>query len=319
MGPGALSLTQAIDLYLDHLKVERGLSKNTLISYARDLQALLDFLDTHDATAAASVARIEPRHLLAFSVALGRRGEEPSPAAQDKKTKPAKLSMRSQSRMLIAVRGLFRHLRVERHVEPDPAAELALPRARAPLPEALALDQVEALLRAPDEKDPRGCRDRAMLEVLYATGLRVSELVSLKLANFHAEYLTTVGKGNKKRIVPTGQVAQQAVAAYLAESRPVFDKGRNHPALFLTSRGGPMTRQGFWKLISGYARAAGIEQPVYPHMLRHSFATHLLSRGTDLRAVQAMLGHADISSTQIYTHLSQVRLRELYRRHHPRA
>ncbi len=313
-----LGVSQATDLYLDHLKIERGLARNTLLAYARDLVAFQDYLEQFDETLMTSIKRIQARHVLGFSVALGKDPQK-GKATPSPKKKQVRLSMRSQSRMLIAVRGLFRYLRAERHVEVDPAAEVSLPFTQASLPEALSLDQVETLLGTPDAATPRGCRDVAMLEILYATGLRVSELVSLRTADMHPEYLTTVGKGQKKRIVPIGQSAAAALSAYMAKSRFHFDEDRNHPALFLTQLGGPMTRQGFWKLISTYARAAGISQKVYPHMLRHSFATHLLSRGSDLRAVQAMLGHADISSTQIYTHLTQVRLRELYQRHHPRA
>ena len=231
-------------------------------------------------------------------------------------------TLRSQARMLVALRGLSRYLRGENHIEADFCAEVTLPRTGQPLPRALSTADVEALLAAPDPRTPLGCRDAAMLELLYSTGLRVSELVSLRAADVHADYLLTVGKGGKTRVVPLGQVAREAVDRYLREARPVLANGASsghHPALFITHRGGPMTRQAFWHNIGRYARAAGIHAPVHPHVLRHSFATHLVNRGADLRAVQAMLGHADISSTQIYTHMDAPGLRRLYKKHHPRA
>ena len=299
----ATGIGAAIDHYLDVLRVERGLAKNTLSAYARDLAGFADFCERYDAEAVADVQKLEPRHVLGYAVQLGRR----------------RLAVRSQARMLTAVRGLGRFLRAEHLSELDPAAEIELPRAGRPLPKALSEAEVEALLAAPNPATPRGCRDAAMIELLYSTGLRVSELVHLRSAEVHADYLRTVGKGSKARVVPLGQAAQAAVARYVSEARPVLLGGREHAALFVTNRGGPMTRQCFWKLIGDYARAAGIRADVHPHVLRHCFATHLLSHGADLRAVQAMLGHADISSTQIYTHIASPALRRLYQKHHPRA
>jgi integrase/recombinase XerD len=298
------SLDGAIDLYLDHLKLERGLARNTLEAYGHDL---VKFRRWAAAAALDDVAAVEPRHVLAYLVAL----------AGDR------LAVRSQARNLVALRGLFRHLRAERHIAHDPTAEIELPRLGRPLPEVLTLDEVERLLGAPDARpgNLRGVRDRAMLETLYATGLRVSELVALRLAdvNLVDGYLATVGKGRKQRLVPVGDQARERIREYLETARPALDRGRNAAALFLTHRGRAMTRQGFWKLLGGYARAAGIRKRISPHKLRHSFATHLLERGADLRAVQAMLGHADISTTQVYTHLSNSRLRQVYKQHHPRA
>ena len=293
----------AVDRYLDVLRVERGLAKNTLFAYSRDLAGFADFCERYDAEAVADVRQLEPRHVLAYAVHLGQR----------------RLAVRSQARMLTAVRGLGKFLRAEHLSELDPAAEIALPRAGRPLPKALSEAEVEALLAAPNPATPRGCRDAAMIELLYSTGLRVSELVHLHAAEVHPDYLRTVGKGSKSRVVPLGQAAHAAIARYVGEARPLLLKGREHPALFVTNRGGPMTRQCFWKLIGDYARAAGIAADVHPHVLRHCFATHLLSHGADLRAVQAMLGHADISSTQIYTHIAAPGLRRLYQKHHPRA
>ncbi len=298
-----LSLFAAIDLYLESLRVERGLSRNTLSAYARDLGRFLEFLQEKDADAVADVAQLEPRHALGFAVDLGEK----------------KLALRSQARMLVALRGLSRYLRSENHCARHFAAEVTLPRVGRPLPKALSAADIDALLAAPNASTLRGCRDAAMLELLYSTGLRVSELVNLRTADVHADYLMTVGKGNKSRVVPLGQVARAAIQRYLQEARPSLAKGKVHAALFITHHGRPMTRQCFWQIIGRYARAAGIAAPIHPHVLRHCFATHLVNRGADLRAVQAMLGHADISSTQIYTHMDAPGLRRLYKKHHPRA
>jgi integrase/recombinase XerD len=299
---GALSLDRAIDLFLDHVKIEKGLTPNTVQAYARDLCRFRDFCARQrldDATVVTEQAVVE------FLLDLSRR----------------ELAIRSQARNLVSVRGLFKFLRAERHVERDVTQQIELPRLPRRLPEVLTLDEVERLLVAPDLTTPRGLRDGAMIEVLYATGLRVSELVSLTLAevNLEAGYLSTMGKGRKQRLVPFGEKARDRVQRYLAEARPRLAHGRVRPALFLTGRGEAMTRQGFWKLLKRHALVADIRKPLSPHKLRHSFATHLLERGADLRAVQAMLGHADISTTQIYTHLSRIHLREIYDKHHPRA
>lgn len=295
-------LDKAIDVYIDHLKLERGLSRNTLLAYASDLAKLRAFVAD---AGVEEVGAVEQVHVLGFLVGLTE----------------AKLSVRSQARCLVAIRGLFRHLRAERHIALDPSVEVDRPRLGRKLPVVISLDEVERLLVAPDDRTPRGLRDRAMIEVLYATGLRVSELVSLRLAdiNFVEGFLVTLGKGGKQRVVPLGRAARDRIERYLVEARPLFERGRNPPALFLTDRAAGMTRQGFWKLLGIHARAVGITRPISPHQLRHSFATHLLERGAELRAVQAMLGHADISTTQIYTHLSSQRLRDVVNRHHPRA
>jgi integrase/recombinase XerD len=298
-----LSLGAARDVYLESLKVERGLAKNSLAAYASDLLRFQRFVEHTDPSAALAIEQLDSRHALGFAISLGSE----------------KLAVRSQARMLVAVRGLSRYLRRENLIERDFADEVTLPKAGRPLPQALSASDIDALLAAPDPQTPRGCRDAAMLEVLYSTGLRVSELLNLKAAEVHPEHLSTIGKGNKSRVVPLGQPARQAVDRYLRESRPLFARGRVHPALFLTHLGRPMSRQGFWLLITSYARVAGIAAAAHPHVLRHSFATHLVNRGADLRAVQAMLGHADISSTQIYTHMDAPGLRRLYKKHHPRA
>jgi integrase/recombinase XerD len=310
-----VELDRAIDLYLDHVRVERGLARNTVLAYGRDLAKFRRFAAAAGLDEAGAV---EPRHVLGFLVEA--RHDRPDLQAG---TAPAgaRLSARSQARQLAALRGLFRYLRIERHVPADPTAEIAPPRTGRPLPSVLTLDEVERLLTAPDPATPHGVRDRAMLETLYATGLRVSELCALRRAdvNLDAGFLVTLGKGRKQRLVPLGADAVERVRAWLDGPRPVWDRGRNAAALFLTPRGRAMTRQNFWKRLRAYALAVGIRKPLSPHKLRHSFATHLLERGADLRAVQAMLGHADVATTQIYTHVARARLAEVHKKHHPRG
>ncbi|MCA9537574.1 MAG: site-specific tyrosine recombinase XerD [Myxococcales bacterium] len=296
---------EAVDEYLDWLRVERGLSANTLDAYSRDLADFRKHLDDED-RGADQVAEEDVRGWLAARVADG-------------------LSPRTQARGLVALRGFFGYLLAEKHIEADPTARIDLPRTGRPLPDTLTLDHVEALLAAPDVTIARGLRDRAMLEVLYATGLRVSELVGLKLGEVHLEggYVRVIGKGDKERLVPLGDVARAWLERYLVEARETLTPGDLRRAarepVFLTRLGGAMTRQGFFKLLRNYTRAAGIDLPVSPHKLRHAFATHLLERGADLRSLQLMLGHADISTTGIYTHLSRARLARVHAEHHPRG
>jgi integrase/recombinase XerD len=298
----AVQIDAAIDAYLSHARVEKGLADNSILSYGRDLMALAAFVGeagVHDVTELSSV------HILQHLVALSK----------------AQLGVRTQTRHLVAIRQLCKFLLKERILKEDPAAEIELPKATKKLPSFLDIDEVERLLAQPDTNTPRGLRDRAMLEVLYATGLRVSELVDLPADGLDTErgFLLVRGKGNKERVVPLGEAALAAVASYLQAARPHFLGGKSHAALFLRTGGEPMTRQGFWKLLKGYADTAAIHKPISPHKLRHSFATHLVERGADLRAVQAMLGHADLSTTEIYTHVNRERLRRLYDGHHPRA
>lgn len=297
-----LPLDSAVQQFLDHLKVERELSPATVEAYGRDLAAFARFAADRQV---GEVAGVRPLHVLDFLVKLTEDG----------------LSARSQARKLIALRQLFSFLKRERILEINPTEDVDLPRFGRRLPDFLSLDEVERLIAQPDRKSPRGLRDGAMLETLYATGLRVSELIRLRLrdVNFDAGYLLAFGKGRKERLVPIGEVALTSLRSYLELARPAFAHGRTTEALFLTHHGRAMTRQGFWKLIGRYARAAGIRKAISPHKLRHSFATHLVERGADLRAVQAMLGHADIGTTEIYTHLSRGHLRRVYERHHPRA
>jgi len=232
----------------------------------------------------------------------------------------AGISARSVARALAAIRGMFRFLVAERHLKHDPTENIENPKLWTTLPKSLQPSEVEALLRAPDRTKPDGLRDAAMLELLYATGLRVSELIHVKIESLvmDAGFLRTIGKGSKERIVPFGDSARDAIVAYLERGRAHFVKAPD-PHLFLSNRGRAMSRQSFWMKIVRYARLAGISTHISPHVLRHSFATHLLENGADLRSVQLMLGHSDISTTQIYTHVSRARLQRMYEQFHPRA
>jgi integrase/recombinase XerD len=290
-----------VDAYLDHLRVARRLSRNSLESYSRDLVRLLRFA----AGLGRPVTALDLADLEGFVRALMAEGHSP----------------RSVSRTVSAVRGFYRFLAIDRRMAADPARDLRAPRAWPALPASLPVEEVDRLLAAPDTTTPRGLRDRALLELLYATGLRVSELVGLRTAdlNLDAGYLVCSGKGGKERLVPIGSAAVEWVRRYVAEARPRLAGARRSPRLFVNARGGPgLTRVGFWKILKAYGRAAGITRPLTPHVLRHAFATHLLERGADLRAIQMMLGHADLSTTQIYTHVMEARLRALYERFHPR-
>lgn len=299
--PGPVDLDRACDLFLVHIKVERNLAKNTVESYSRDLTRLLNFLGARGRTSADAV---NAEDLLDYLLDMLDSG----------------LSARSRARALVAIRGMFRFLVEDRYLERDPTEFLDAPRLARRLPTVLGESAIDRLLAAPPRGTPRGLRDSAMIELLYATGVRVSELVGLSVpeVNLSAGFVRVTGKGNKQRLVPLGDIARERVDEYLSQARPTFVRNPDERGLFLTGRGRPMTRQGFWKLLKRYARAAGLPD-VSPHKLRHSFATHLIERGADLRAVQAMLGHADITTTQIYTHVSRARLVELYNDHHPRS
>jgi integrase/recombinase XerD len=298
----APTLDVAIQQFLDHVRVERELTPATVEAYGRDLARFAHFVAGRKVTAADAVRAID---VLDFLVHLTEN----------------KLSARSQARRLIALRQLFKFLKAERVVAVDPTEDIDLPRFGRKLPDFLSIEEVDRLLAAPDRKTPRGARDAAMLETLYATGLRVSELVKLRLrdVNLDAGYLMTLGKGRKERLVPVGEAAIASVRDYIGAARATLTRARTVDALFVTHHGRAMTRQGFWKLLGRYAVAAGIRKRISPHKLRHSFATHLVERGADLRAVQAMLGHADIGTTEIYTHVSRGHLRSVYNRFHPRA
>ena len=297
-----MALESALDLFLAHVRLEKGLAPNSVEAYARDLRRYLDDLAAAGLSDWAAVGRAEVRGHLASLVERG-------------------LSPRSQARALSAIRSLHALLVREKLAPHDPTDELASPRPGRRLPSLLSHEEVAALLAQPDPRAPAGRRDRAMLELLYATGLRVSELVSLELndVNLESRILVARGKGSKERLVPVGAPAAEAIRAYLATAREALLRGRRSRHLFVTPSGGAMTRQGFAKLLGRCARSAGIRRAVSPHKLRHSFATHLLEGGADLRAVQAMLGHADVSTTQIYTHVDRTQVRRLYDRFHPRA
>ena len=293
------TITLVIDAYLDHLRLERRLAGHTLDSYARDLAALA-----------------------AFAAAAGRRPETLDRRALEafvRRQMTDGLSPRSVARSVAAVRGFYRFLVLDKHLDRNPAEDLRPPRAWPALPHFLSLEEVDRLIAQPDPSTPRGLRDRALLELLYATGMRVSELLGVRASDLHLDehYLTCVGKGNKERLIPIGEQAADWVRRYQRTGRPVLVT-RASPRLFLNARGGPLSRVGFWKILKTYARRANLPRTLSPHTLRHSFATHLLDRGADLRAIQMMLGHADLSTTEIYTHVLEARLRTIYDRFHPR-
>ena len=290
-----------VDAWLDHLRIERRRSPNTVDSYARDLELLRRFAAGRSQT----LDTLDRHALEAFVRELMGRG----------------LSPRSVARVVSSTRGFFRYLVVHRHVEANPADDLQPPRTWAALPKYLSVDEVDRLMTLPDVTTPKGLRDRAFIELLYATGLRVTELVSLGTTslNLEAGYLTTFGKGSKERLVPIGDEAVAWVARYLREGRPQLLRGRAATRLFVNARGGTaLSRLGVWKILKEYGTRAGLGRRLSPHVLRHSFATHLLDRGADLRAIQMMLGHSDLSTTQIYTHVLEARLRAIHERFHPR-
>jgi integrase/recombinase XerD len=295
------AVSESIDTYIGYLRDVRRMSPNTVSSYARDLVGLAAFADTQHR----SIESLDRRDLEAFARALMTQG----------------LAPRSVARAIACVRGLYKFLLVEKRVAADPSEDLRAPRAWPALPKYLDLDEVDRLLAQPDTSTPRGVRDKALIELLYATGLRVTELLSLKAAdiNLAAGYLTCIGKGDKERIVPLGESAADWVRRYIAEARPALLKKRKSNWLFVNAKGGTqLSRVGFWKVLKEYGIKAGVSRGLSPHVLRHSFATHLLERGADLRAIQMMLGHADLSTTQIYTHVLEARLRTVYDRFHPR-
>ena len=290
-----------VDAYLDHLRAERGLSPRTALAYAHDLARLVDHAEAEGVTEAAALSHAI---VAGFLVQLGRDG----------------ISARSAARYLSSVKGFTRFLVHERVLREDPCSLIDAPRVGRRLPQVLTADEVMTLLEAPNRSMPRGRRDRAMLHTMYAAGLRVSELVGLRVADVDLRrgVVSAFGKGNKRRLVPLGQVALDAIGEYLAD-RAQHKRGGSSPVLFLSPRGRALSRQAFWKRVVAYARAAGIRKPVSPHKLRHSFATHLLEGGADLRSVQTMLGHVDISTTEIYTHVVGDHVRRAYAKAHPRA
>jgi integrase/recombinase XerD len=288
--------------FITYIKVERGLSENTLLAYGRDLESFTGWSGKMGKRKPGAVRRADIQNYLRE---LRLKG----------------LSPRSIARTLATLRVFFRFLKQENITREDPTAEIDGPRIQRSLPKPLASSEVERLIGAPDLSIPTGLRDAAIIEVLYATGLRVSELISLRLEDLHLEtgYILCRGKGSRERVVPIGTKARARLDEYLASARPAILKGRISPAVFVQNRGTSMTRQAVWKNLRRYAFLGGITGRLSPHVLRHSFATHLLENGADLRAVQKMLGHADISTTQIYTHVDKERLRRIYAKHHPRS
>ncbi len=296
----ASSPEDALRLFVEFLTVEKGLSRNSVQAYERDVRKLAG-------------------HLKAGRIPLVRITEETLTGFIRRQSQSG-LSARSLARLISAMRSFFRFLVLGGFLKKDPSARLTTPSTWLALPKFLTVEEVEALLKTPDAKKPHGVRDRAMLEVLYGSGLRVSELATLKIAevNLGDGFLVCRGKGGKERIVPLGRSACDAVGRYLAEVRPLID-AEDREEMFLSRRGRPFTRQGLWKLLRRHAVEAGLGAKISPHVLRHSFATHLLERGADLRSVQLMLGHSQITTTQIYTHVSRERIRRVYDKFHPRA
>lgn len=296
-----MDLSGWVDAYLDHLRVERALAPLTLEAYGHDLAKFVAHAEANGVTAP---ERLDPTLVGTYLVTLGKEG----------------LGARSAARHLSAVRGFARFLVRERVLDRDPCALVERPRVGRRLPKVLSIEDIQALLDAPEQGTFRGLRDRAMLHVMYAAGLRVTELVRLKLGDIERRKGLVIahGKGDKRRLVPLGEPALEAIDAYL-EARAAHPRAASTAALFLSPRGGALTRQAVWKLLGGYARAAGVLKPSSPHKLRHSFATHLLEGGADIRSVQALLGHADVSTTEVYTHLADDHVRATYRKAHPRA
>jgi len=297
-----MELSATISSFMTHVKVEKGLSSNTVEAYQRDLLKFADFAKKRKL----SLEAIRRDDLVDFLTGLYRQ----------------KLESKTVARHLVTLRNFFRFAQMQEVIPEDPSLHLESPKIRRSLPGYLRLEEVERLLLQPDAKTPLGQRDKAMLEVLYSTGLRVSELIGLRVSDLDTSVgcVRCIGKGDKERIVPVGKKALSMVEKYLRDARPkLLGKVTGTAALFLNRRGRQLTRVGVWKILSQYGRRAGLRVALTPHMLRHSFATHLLERGADLRSVQLMLGHSDISTTQIYTHVVEERLKQIYKAHHPRA
>lgn len=292
--------SQLLEQYIDRLWLEKGLSRNTLDSYHRDLQTFRLWLDGRTIV---SVRREDLMRYLSDRMAKG-------------------IKSRSTARAISCLRGFYRYLLRENLITVDPTLQIESPKLGRPLPESLTETEVEKLLAAPDVKSPIGFRDRTMLEVLYASGLRVSELVGLRIpdVNLRQGVVRVMGKGSKERLVPLGEEAISWIQRYLVEARPdLLKKNLAEDAIFPSSQGKPMTRQTFWYRIKAHAETAGIRRKISPHTLRHAFATHLINHGADLRVVQLLLGHSDLSTTQIYTHVAQQRMKSIHQTHHPRG
>lgn len=294
-------MKELIDVFLNYLSVERGLSRNTLISYKEDLEFYIDFIENRHIE---TLSKTSKNEIINFMLSQKDKG----------------LAANSISRRLAAIKMFYRFLVRERILKTDPTSLIDSPKLWKKIPETLSLNEVEDLLSQPNNRDKQGIRDRAILETLYATGMRVSEAANLKVGNVNLDigFLRCIGKGNKERVIPLGKKAVDSLKRYLENSRPALLKKKESDFLFLNRFGKNISRQSLWKIIKKYAKAARIKKPIRPHILRHSFATHLLERGADLRSVQEMLGHANISTTQIYTHINKDRLKSIHRKFHPR-
>ncbi|MFD2679578.1 site-specific tyrosine recombinase XerD [Bacillus seohaeanensis] len=290
--------------YMHFLLVEKGLAKNTLESYQRDLKNYSKYLQKVEGIS--TFSEVTRGNIVGFLGHLKNQGK----------------SSKTIARHVASIRSFHQFLLREKTVEQDPTVHIETPKTERSLPKVLSLAEVEALMEAPDEGTPLGLREKAMLEILYATGIRVSELITLKVEDVHLTmgFVRCIGKGNKERIIPIGQTAMNILQKYLEEGRPQLRSSKHRDeSLFLNHHGKGLSRQGFWKILKALSKKANIEKDLTPHTLRHSFATHLLENGADLRAVQEMLGHADISTTQIYTHVTKTRLKDVYSKYHPRA
>lgn len=289
--------------FLHYLMVERGLSKNTVSAYRRDLEGYTGYLKEKESLS--SLNEVRRSHIIQYLMTLKDQGRASTTLA----------------RHTASIRSFHQFLLREKRADQDPSVHIETPKTERKLPKVLSVKEVEALLEAPKHDSPFGLRDQAMLEVLYATGIRVSELVQLDISDVHMTmgFVRCIGKGNKERIIPLGKMANESVRRYLENGRGALLKRKHSDALFLNHHGERLTRQGFWKILKGLALKAHIKKELTPHTLRHSFATHLLENGADLRSVQEMLGHADISTTQIYTHVTKSRLKDIYAAYHPRA
>ncbi|MFA4989678.1 MAG: site-specific tyrosine recombinase XerD [Candidatus Omnitrophota bacterium] len=294
-------MKELIDIFLNYLSVERGLSNNTIISYREDLNTYLDFIEKSDIDV---LSKISKNNITNFMFNQKEKG----------------IGVNSIARRLAAIRMFHRFLTRERILKSDPSTLIESPKLWKRVPETLSLNEVEALIAQPNVRDIQGIRDKAILETLYATGMRVSEAVNLKKDNVNLDigFLRCIGKGAKERVIPLGRKAIAGIQRYLDISRPKFLKNKESEFLFVSRFGRKISRQSFWKIIKKYARAAAIKKPIKPHILRHSFATHLLEHGADLRSVQEMLGHSNISTTQIYTHINKDRLKSVHKQFHPR-
>ena len=296
-----MALEADVRTFLSYLRVEKALADNTIKSYRRDMQKFAEFLEKKNL----DTGDITRSDVVNFLAMLYRRG----------------LDSRSVARALVTIRHFFRFALLEGFVKDDPAATIESPKFRQSLPYFLSIEEVERLLAQPDPSSTIGLRDKAMIELMYSTGIRVSELAGIRVGDLQMDSgcLRCLGKGNKERLVPVGKKALAVVAEYLQKSRPELLRGGTSQHMFLNQRGRPIDRVAIWKVTGLYGKKAGLRKPLKPHTLRHSFATHLLDRGADLRSVQIMLGHADISTTQIYTHVVEERLKQVYKAHHPRA